>query len=165
MSQSHHHGTIVPQEINFDNADQPGISQPFSQSEVEELLFGDDRPVEERLERLREIRSEAAARESADWGDEDPAALLDEIDRAIEALTTDMGDADDTADFANLSASFEHDPSDHLEALSPDDEDARHALEGDDELYDEDEEVDDLGVLDESEWEEGDDFRPERGVH
>jgi hypothetical protein len=158
MSPTHHHGTMMPQETDFDNADQPGIAQPFSQTEIEELLFGDDRPAEERLARLREIRDEAAARESADWGDEDPAALLEEIDRAIEALSTDVQDADDTIDYANLSAPLERDPDEHLDALSPDDVDAREALEGD-----EDEE--DLDVLDESEWEEGDDFRPERGVH
>jgi hypothetical protein len=163
MSPTHNHGTMMPQEINFDNSDQPGISQPYSQTEIEELLFGDDRPVEERLERLREIRSELAGRESADWGDEDPAALLGEVDRAIDALTTDEANADDTDDYANLAPALE--PEADLESLSPDDVEAREAIEGPDEdvyLDDEDEEP---GILDETEWDEGDDFKPERGVH
>jgi hypothetical protein len=157
MTQLHHHGTMMPQETSFDNADQPGIAQPFTQTEVEELLFGDDRPVEERLDRLREMRSEAIARQSADWGDDDPAALLSEIDRAIEELAMDSADADATSDYANLSAPLEWEAD--LESLSPDDVDARAAIEGD---ADED---DDSGILDDTEWDEGDDFRPERGVH
>lgn len=164
MSHTHDHGTMLPQDTNFDNADQPGISQPFSQNEIEELLFGDDRPVEERLERLREIRSEAIARESADWGDEDPAALLDEIDRAIEALDSDVTEADDTDAYANLSAPIEHNPADHIETLSPDDE-VRQGLEDEEAFYEDEDDIDGSGVLDESEWDEGDDFRPERGVH
>ena len=163
MSHTHDHGTMMPQETNFDNADQPGISQPFSQAEIEELLFGDDRPAGERLERLREMRSELAIRESADWGDQDPAALLGEIDRAIEALSTDSADADETDDFANLSAPFERDVD--LESLSPDDVDARAAIEGPDEDFQLAEEEEELGILDEAEWDEGDDFRPEHGVH
>ena len=159
MSQPHHHGTMLPQETNFDNADQPGIAQPISQTEIEELMFGGDRPAEERLDRLHEIRAELATRESADWGGEDPASLLGEVDRAIEALSTDIDDADDTGDFAALSAALESDPNDHSETLSPDD-DALEAIADDDE-----DDVDGLSVLDEAEWEEGDDFRPQRGVH
>jgi len=159
MAQHHdHRGTMVPQQTNFDNADQPGISQPFSQSEIEELLFGDDRSSAERLQRLQEIRTELAVRESADFGDEDPEALLQEVDRAIEALSVTSDNADETDDYASLSAPLDRDPADHLDALSPDDVDARYALEGDDETY-EDEEVD------EPEWDEGDDFKPEHGVH
>lgn len=160
MSQTHHRGTLMPQEINFDNADQPGISQPYSQTEIEELLFGDDRPVEERLQRLREIRSELAGRESADWGDEDPAALLGEVDRAIDALSTDGANADDTDDYANLAPAMEREA--NLETLSPDDFEAREAIEGPDEEVDLDD--DEPGILDETEWDDGDDFRPERGV-
>jgi hypothetical protein len=154
---------MMPQETNFDNADQPGIAQPFSQAEIEELLFGDDRPVTERLERLHEIRNEMAARESGDWGDEDPAALLAEIDRAIDTLNADETNADETDDYANLSAPLE--PEADIESLSPDDVEAREAIEGQDEevyLDDEDEEP---GILDESEWEDGDEFKPERGTH
>jgi hypothetical protein len=164
MSQTHDRGTMLPQDTNFDNADQPGISQPFSQTEIEELLFGDDRPVEERLERLHEMRSELAGRESADWGDEDPAALLREVDRAIATLRTDEANADETDDYASLSAALEQ--AADLESLSPDDLDAREAIEGPDEdPFFEDEVPDELDPIDGEEWDGGDEFRPEHGVH
>lgn len=163
MSQTHHHGTMLPQDTNFDNADQPGIAQSFSQSEIEELLFGNDRPLADRLARLREIRSELVARESADWGDDDPQALLVEVDRAIDALSTDSADANDTDDYASLSAPFESEPD--LDSLSPDDVEAREAIEGEDEEIYVDDDPDEPGILDESEWDEGDDFKPERGTH
>ena len=73
MAQHHdHHGTMVPQDTNFDNADQPGIAQPYSQTEIEDLLYGDDRPASERLARLKELRDEAALLEEPEWdgGDE-----------------------------------------------------------------------------------------------
>jgi len=162
MSQNHNYGTMLPQEINFDNSDQPGISQPYSQTEIEELLFGDDRSVEERLQRLREIRDELAGRESADWGDEDPAALLGEVDRAIDALSTDEDNADDTDDYANLAPVLEQEAD--LESLSPDDVDAREAIEGPDEEADLDAEENQPSVLDETEWEDGDGFKPDEGV-
>ncbi|KKB77044.1 hypothetical protein VW29_18980 [Devosia limi DSM 17137] len=159
MAQHHdHRGTIVPQRTNFDNADQPGIAQPFSQSEIEELLFGDERSAEERLQRLQEIRDELVARGSADFGDKDPEALLAEIDRAIEALSVTSNNADETNDYAGLAAPLGRDPADHLDALSPDDIDARHALEGEDEMFDDED-------VEEPEWDEGDDFRPEHGTH
>ncbi|UJW84899.1 hypothetical protein [Devosia sp. SL43] len=162
MAQHHdHHGTMVPQDTNFDNADQPGIAQPYTQSEIEELLYGEDRPASERLARLRELRDETSIRESGDWGDQDPAAMLDELDRAIDELSATIANGDDNEDYAGLATNFDNDPSDRLDALSPDDVDARHAIESDDELDEDDE----LGPLDEAEWDEGDDFRPERGVH
>ena len=165
MAQHHdHHGNMVPQETNFDNADQPGIAQPYTQSEVEELLYGDDRPASERLERLHELRAESAIRESGDWGDQDPAAMLDELDRAIDELSATIANADDGDDYAGLAPSFDNDPADRLDALAPDDVDARHAIESDDEFFD-DEDEDELTPLDATEWDEGDEFKPERGVH
>jgi hypothetical protein len=160
MAQHHdHHGTMVPQDTSFDNADQPGISQPYSQSEVEELLYGDDRPASERLARLRELREEAAIRESGDWGDQDPAALLDELDRAIDELSAVIANGDDSADYAGLATSFDNDPADRLDALSPDDAEARQAIEGDEEAFFEDEEEDES--LEEENWDGGEEFRPD----
>jgi hypothetical protein len=159
-----HHGAMVPQDTNFDNADQPGIAQPYTQSEVEELLYGDDRPAAERLARLRELREESAIRESGDWGDQDPAAMLEEIDRAIDELSATIANSDDLdGSYAGLETSFDNDPADRLDALSPDDVDARHAIESDEDFYEDEEE--ELRPLDEAEWDEGDDFRPEKGVH
>jgi len=165
MAQHHdHHGTMVPQDTNFDNADQPGIAQPYTQSEVEDLLYGDDRPASERLARLRELRDESTIRESGDWGDQDPAAMLDELDRAIDELSATIANADDNADFAGLATTFDNDPADRLDALSPDDEDARQAIEGDEAAFfgDDDEEDD---SLEEEAWDGGDEFRTDRDLH
>lgn len=164
MAQHHdHHGTMVPQQTNFDNADQPGIAQPYSQSEIEDLLYGDDRSAAERLARLRELRDEASIRESGDWGDQDPAAMLDELDRAIDELSATIANADDNADYADLDAPLTRDSDDRLDALSPDDEEARHAIEGDaeDAFFEED----DLGPIEETPWDGSDEFHPEKGMH
>jgi hypothetical protein len=144
-------GRLVPQDTNFDNADQPGIAQPYSQTEIEDLLYATDLPVAERIERLKEMRAEAAARESGDWGEEDPAAMIDELDRAIEELQGDSENADDNFE---LDAATIVDPNDHLDALSPDDVDARAALTGQegeaDENFDaeleDDEQAENLGL-------------------
>ncbi|QQR36060.1 hypothetical protein JI749_17305 [Devosia oryziradicis] len=158
-----HHGAVVPQDTNFDNADQPGIAQPYTQSEVEELLYGDDRPASERLAQLRALRDESAIRESGDWGDQDPAAMLDEIDRAIDELSATIANSEDSDDFAGLATTFDNDPNDRLDALSPDDDEARQAIEGDeDEFFDDD---DDDNSLEEEAWDGGEEFRTERDLH
>ncbi|SEP70363.1 hypothetical protein SAMN05428969_0538 [Devosia sp. YR412] len=160
MAQHHdHHGTMVPQDTNFDNADQPGIAQPYTQSEVEELLYGEDRPASERLARLRELREESAIRESGDWGGQDPAAMLDELDRAIDELSAVIANGEEDEEYAGLATNFDNDPNDRLDALSPDDDEARFAIEGDDDG----EEPDD--ALEEENWDGGDEFRTERDLH
>lgn len=153
MAQAHDHGgTIVPQETNFDNADQPGIAQPYSQSEIEDLMFGDDRPIEDRLLQLRQMRDEAAIRESGDWGEEDPAALLAELDRAIEELDGSQASADENF---GLEGGMADDPQDHLHTLAPDDVDAQEALIGEDAYYDDDED----GPVDDDHWAGSEEFR------
>lgn len=158
MAQMHHRGGLVPQETNFDNADQAGIAQPYSQSEIEDLLYGDDRPVDERLARLREMRDEAAIRESGDWGDEDPAAMLDELDRAIEELSGDSQASDDNFGIEDVVLD---DPANHSHALSPDDVDALERLAGEsleddeDSFYEEDED----GPADDDHWAGSEEFR------
>lgn len=152
MAQTHEHGGVLPQETNFDNADQPGISQPYTQSEIEDLVFNGTLSVEERLARLREMRDEAATRESGDWGDGDPAVMMDEIDRAIEELSGDQSASDDNLP---LEPGLSDDPSDHLHVLSPDDVDAQQALTGEDEFYDEEED----GPVDDDQWAGSEEFR------
>ncbi|HEY8576083.1 MAG TPA: hypothetical protein VIL88_07070 [Devosia sp.] len=153
-------GHIIPQDIQPGDASEAfGLAEPYTQTEIEDLLYGDDRPASHRLARLRELREEATVRESGDWGDQDPAASLDELDRAIDELSAMIANGDDGDDYAGLAPTFDNDPNDRLDALSPDDEDSRHAIEGDD--VDEEE----LAPLDETEWEDGDGFRPEKGVH
>lgn len=165
MAQHHdHHGTMVPQDTNFDNADQPGIAQPYSQTEIEDLLYGDDRPASERLARLKELRDEAAIRESGDWGDQDPAAMLDELDRAIDELSATIANGDDEETYAGLATNFDNDPADRLDALSPDDEDARHAIESDeDEAFFDDEEED--NDLEDEMWDGGEEFRTDKDLN
>lgn len=156
MVQHHHNpGSIVPQETSFDNSDTPGIAQPYSQTEIEELLYGDDRPVEDRLARLRDMRDELIARESGDFGDEDPAAMIDELDRAMAELQRDAQNADETG---SADALMSADPADHLDALAPDDVDARDALIGEEEFYEEDE---DGPVDDDHVWQGSDEFKPD----
>ena len=165
MAQHHdHRGTMVPQDTNFDNADQPGIAQPYSQSEIEDLLYGDDRPASERLARLKELRDEATIRESGDWGDQDPAAMLDELDRAIDELSATIANGDDDETYAGLTTNFDNDPEDRLDALSPDDEEARHAIEGDeDEAFFDDEDED--NDLEDEIWDGGDEFRTDKDLN
>jgi len=165
MAQHHdHHGTMVPQDTNFDNADQPGIAQPYSQSEIEDLLYGDDRSAEERLARLRELREESAVRESGDWGDQDPKAMLAELDRAIDELSATIANGDDGETYAGLATNFDNDPADRLDALSPDDEEARQAIEGDeDEAFFDDEDED--AALEEEIWDGGDEFRTDKDLN
>ena len=163
MAQHHdHHGTMVPQDTNFDNADQPGIAQPYTQSEVEELLYGDDRPASERLARLRELRDESAIRESGDWGGQDPAAMLEELDRAIDELSAVVANGDDDETYAGLATTFDNDPAERLDTLSPDDEETRHAIEGDEEAFFDDE---DDEALEEETWDGGEEFRTDRDLH
>ena len=155
MAQNHDHpGSLVPQETSFDNADTPGIAQPYSQTEIEDLLYGDDRPAHDRLERLKEMRFEAAERESGDFGGEDPAFLLDELDRAIAELQRDLDNTDDTG---NVDATMSSDPADHLDALAPDDTDARETLIGEEEFYEDDEEG---PADDDNSWHGSEEFDP-----
>ncbi len=165
------HGSIVPQDAIYDAADQPGIAFPYTQDEIDELLYGVDRSASERLGRLREIRDQMSVRESGDWGDQDPAAMIDELDRAIDELSAEIANADDEDedDYTLLEPALVTDPSEKLDSLSPDDVDAISAIAGVDvdaaEDDDEDEEEDEPSPLDETEWEDGDDFDPSKGVH
>ena len=146
-----HPGSLVPQEIDFDTADQPGIAQPYSQAEIEDLLYGTDRPARERLARLKEIRAELGARESGDFGGHDPAALLAAIAGAIAQLRTDL-DGDEALGAVTL------EPAEHLHALSPDDEAQRQALEeGEEAFYEDDED----GPADDDHWDGSPEFRPD----
>lgn len=166
MAPTSNPGHIIPQDIEPGDASEAfGVAEPYTLTEIEDLLYGDDRPASQRLARLRELREQATVRESGDWGDQDPKASMDELDRAIDELSAMIANGDDAEDYPNLSPTFDNDPGERLDALAPDDVDARHAITGDDEALFDDEDEDDLGPLDEAEWDEGDDFRPEKGVH
>ncbi|RUT28209.1 hypothetical protein EMQ25_17585 [Arsenicitalea aurantiaca] len=124
MSRLNHQGTVLPQNTGLDDdAFPPGIAQPVSQTEIDEFLYSDERPAEERVARLREMREEVAARETADLGTDDPGALLRELDDAIERLEESWASGEPT--------SFDHDPADHRETLAPD-SDELEAIEQED---------------------------------
>jgi hypothetical protein len=134
---------------------------PVSQAEVEELLYGDDRSPQERIERLQELAAQMREQEPGDFGDGDLHALLREIDEAIARLTGDIN-RDPGLEFDEVST--DDDPLNHRETLAPD-SDELNAIEDDDErsLTDGSEPLPD-DVLDPEEWSEGDGFNVDRGV-
>ena len=53
MAQHHDNSdALMPFDGTFDATEQVSFGLPFSQDEIEDLLYGGDRPVDERLERL-----------------------------------------------------------------------------------------------------------------
>jgi hypothetical protein len=154
-----HPGRVLPQDIVAqDGWGDMMTALPISQAEIEDLLYGDDRPPVERVARLNELADSLRNREPGDFGDNDPGRLLSEIDGAIARLTGALdpeleGDETTMAD----------DPLNHRETLSPD-SDELEAIEDDDEasLTDGSEPLDD-DVLDPEEWSE-DSSDVERGV-
>jgi hypothetical protein len=133
---------------------------PISQAEIEDLLYGDDRPAAERVERLNELAASLRDREPGDFGDNDPGRLLAEIDRAIARLN---GALERDPDLEYDEPTMADDPLNHRETLSPD-SDELEAIEQDDEasLSDGSEPLDD-DALDPEEWSE-DDSDVDRGV-
>lgn len=139
---------LVGQDLPIGNdGDTPGFSQPVSQSEIEELLYSEQWPVEERLERLTAMRAQLDELEAPDFGDDDPADLIRQIDAAIASLEQLVGEGMDPT-------SIDHDPSAHRETLSPD-SDELEAIEEADE--DESAEIADDSEIDKSQWIDGPD--------
>lgn len=121
-----HTADVVGQESAVgEDDDAPGIAQPLSQAEIDELLYGDEWSAEERLDRLREFRDDLRSREAADFGTDDPGSLLKEVTSAIARLERAFGEGMDPS-------SVDHNPEDHRETLSPD-SDELEAIEEDDE--------------------------------
>lgn len=154
MRASNHPGRILPQDTGPGDAEEEVIAgMAISMGEVEELLYGDDRPVEARVDRLRELAEELRARESGEVADNDAETLLAEIERAIGELQSKGGRSSEPG-------ALDVDPAAHRETLAPD-SDEREALED----ADEDSVEEDIGeVLAPGEWDEGDGFDPGRGV-
>ena len=158
-----HPGRIVPQDIVPDDGSGEVLTAlPVSQSEIEELLYGDDRPAQERLERLQELAAQMRDEEPGDFGGGDTKALLGEIDEAIARL---IGGIDRDPDMIADQVSTDGDPLNHRETLAPDSDeldeiekdDARSLTDGAEPLSDD--------LLDPVEWDDGDGFNVDRGVH
>lgn len=155
MRASNHPGRILPQDTGPGDAEEEVLAGlAISMDEVRELLYGDDRPVEARVDRLRELAEELRAREAGEVADNDAETLLAEIERAI-------GDLQHKGRRTSEPGAFDVDPLAHRETLAPD-SDEREAIED----ADEESVEEDIGeVLAPGEWDEGDGFDPDRGVH
>ncbi|WP_332811085.1 hypothetical protein [Sphingomonas sp.] len=143
---NHFRGLLAEDTPAGNDGDTPGFAQPVSQTEIEELLYGDDWPAAERLSRLQSIRAELADLEATDFGDDDPRTLIGAIDEAIAQLTGLAGEGMDPT-------SIDHDPGAHRETLSPD-SDELEAISADDEASLTDERAE--GPIDKSQWLDGD---------
>lgn len=129
MAEHPHEGRVVPvDQAMGDDANPLAALMPMSLDEINDYLYDQSRPAEERLDRLREIRDNLAGLEASDVGS-DVDALRDEVASAIAALEgAELSAPDDAA------TSF--DPADHLEAQSPDDEEAIARITGEDDTED-----------------------------
>ena len=156
-----HPGRVLPQDVvPQDGWGDMMTALPISQAEIEDLLYGDDRPVAERVERLSELADSLRNREPGDFGDNDPGRLLEEIERAIARINSAL-ERDPDLQFDEPTMAV--DPLNHRETLSPD-SDELEALQEDDQasLSDGSEPLED-DALDPEEWSE-DDLDVDRGV-
>ncbi|RFC66280.1 hypothetical protein DYI37_02180 [Fulvimarina endophytica] len=103
----------VDQAIGGD-ADSPGIAQPVTQAEIDDLLNNSTLPIEERIRRLEEIRARIGARETIDRGD-DTSMVESQINEAL-GLLADGGHTYATAEAVG------QDPASRADARSPDDD-------------------------------------------
>jgi hypothetical protein len=152
------HDDFLPQDSAEDDSSLPtNTAQPFSQAELEDLLYGDSRSVAERLTLLRQFRADLAARAGGDIADDDPTELIAEIDQRIVELESDEspGGASGTRDVDPLAHRETLAPdSDELEAIEDEDE---ASLDEEDEWLDEEEEAEDED--EEGDEDEGADYR------
>lgn len=133
MRPSNHPGRIIPQDTAPSDAVEDVIAGlPISQNEIDELLYGEDRPAEERLDRLRELADDLRARAAGEVGGDDAETLVAEIERTISTLETKTRHAPEPG-------ALDDDPLDHRETLSPDSDELE-------EIEDEDSIEDDIGA-------------------
>lgn len=155
---SHINRTVESQDSRNDgDGEQVLIAQPLSQAEIDELLYSDEYPREERLARLRQVRLDLSEQEASDFGSDDPGSLLRVVNGAIAALETGFGESMD-------SASVDHNPEDHRETLSPDSDELEAIEQADEDSLDDD--IVENDVLDQTEWTDSEDGSdPGKGVH
>lgn len=130
MPPSNHPGRILPQDTSpGDGNEEVNVGQPVSLTEVEDLLYGDDRPAELRLDRLNELANELRDRVSSEsvspeLDDNEARTMLDEIERAIYTLRT-------KSQFVGEPGMLDDDPLDHRETLAPDSDELEEIEEED----------------------------------
>lgn len=163
MTPTNYRDDVLPQDTaeNDSTIDiGPATSQPLSEAEIDDLLYGEGRTTEERLELLRALRDDLLDREGGDFGEGDPGDLVAEIDARISELEND----EETGE----AGVYDTDPLAHRETLAPDsdeledlDEDEEDSLDEEDEWLDAeeraeegDEKEDDLDEEDEDDEEE-----------
>ncbi len=128
MSQAHP-GRVMPQDVTpQDGGGDVMTALPISQAEIEDLLYGDDRPAAERVARLSELADDLRNREPGDFGDNDPGVLLGEIDEAIARLN---GGLARDPDLAFDETTMDEDPLAHRETLAPDSDELEDIEEDD----------------------------------
>lgn len=120
-------GHIIPQDTATSDAVGDVITGlPVSQDEIDELTYGEDRPAEERVARLRELADDLRERAAGEMGDDDAASLVASIEQAISTLET-------KAQYAGEPGMLEEDPLDHRETLAPDSDELEEIEEEDEE--------------------------------
>jgi len=136
------HDDFLPQDSAEDDSSmEANTAQPFTEAELQDLLYGDSRSVEERLTLLRQFRADLAARAGGDIADDDSEELIAEIDQRIAELQGDenLGETAGTIDVDPLAHRETLAPdSDELEAIEEEDE---ASLDEEDEWLDEEEEA------------------------
>jgi hypothetical protein len=132
MRPSNHPGYIIPQDTAPDDTGTDAIiGLPISQDEVDELLYSEDRPTEERLDRLRELADDLRTRKAGEIGDNDAATLLGSIEETISSLEAKSRNASEPG-------MLDGDPLDHRETLSPDSDELDLIEEEDEESVEDD---------------------------
>lgn len=122
-------GNVIPQDVTpQDGWDDVLTALPMSETEVEDLLYGESMPVEERLQRLRDLAAQLRDQTPADTGPNDPGSLLQEVERAIGSLSTDLAR---DPDLAYDEVTVDEDPLAHRETLSPDSDELEEIEERD----------------------------------
>ena len=129
---STHLGHVLPQDTRPGDAnEEANAGQPVSLNEIEDLLYGDDRPADQRIERLRELAEELRARAAGDIADDDAGAVLEEVERAIATLVA-------KSQFVGEPGALDEDPLAHRETLAPDSDELEEIEEEDEESVEED---------------------------
>jgi hypothetical protein len=132
MTATNFHDDFLPQDSAEDDSSIEAItSQPLSEAEIEELLYGGERSSRERLELLRSLRADLADRESNDFGERDAEAIVAEIDSRIAELTGAERDGEEAG-------AIDPDPLAHRETLSPDSDELDDLEAADDDSLDDD---------------------------